>query len=895
MRLTDLWIDLLLRLYPADFREAYGGEMREAFRAQLRARTGEGGWPAGAAVVLRTVYGTVRGAWAEWTGWTEPNERRGGTMGGGRWTGVATEVRQAVRRLGRSPLFTLLALATLGLGVGAFTSVYAVVESVLLEPLPYDEPDELAWVWRDYTDWFDLTKGWVGGPDVAWMQEDEQVFEEVAAVRAGQLNLTARSGLEPREVRAMQTSAGFFDLLGTAPAAGRGFLSGEDLPGAPPVAVLTHDLWMGALGGAPDLLGRDIFLDGEPFTVVGILPRDFTFLLASSTGDPVPAELYVPLRMELAEQSTGSGFLAGLVRKEEGASWAQVEGALAGIADRVDEEWSDGELRLWAAPMKESLVADVRPALLAILAAAGFLLLVLAANLATLFLARAAARSRETAIRSALGASRAAVAGTVLSETGVLGLGGALMGVLVGFWGTGLLAGLAAGQLPRAAEIGLDAGTAGLAVGLGLGLACLASLGPVARAVGGGPGSAIRESGLRTGRSRKQVRARSALVVIQVALSVVLLVGAGLLARSMAGLLAADPGFDPGETLTFRVALSPNAYPDDAAVMEFTRLLSGRLEALPGVEASGFTDVLPLSASTSQTTVAFPDAPGNTGDENADNPLVDRFRVTPGFFRAGGLRMLRGRAFRSPAGSDGPVEVVIDDVLAGRFFPDGSALSRLIAIDDDTATVVGVVDQARAYDVHSDGRGQIYIPMALDATTGLSVAVRTAGPPGSLTGPARAVVRELDAALPVSDVRTLREVVRGSVREERLNLTLVGSFALAALLLASLGVYGVLADAVLRRRSEIGIRMAMGAAASQVVGMILARGARLVLLGIVLGVAGAAVASRFLASMLYGVETFDPATYLGVSVVLALVAGVAAWLPARRATRIHPSEALRSE
>lgn len=877
-------VRVLLRLYPREFRERFGREMEDAYRAQASARRRADGRGGLLRLWVRTATGMVAGAAAEWTTTTRTG---GGTMD--RWT---QEIGQAVRRLARAPAFTALTVATLGLGVGAFTAVWAVVDSVLLEPMPYDDPEELAWVWRDYA-WLDLPRGWLGGPDLAWMQESE-VFEAVSALRTESQALTVPWGDEPREVRTLLTSAGFFDLLGVEPAIGRGFAPGEDGPGAPAVAVLDHDFWLRAFGGDPALVGREIVLDGETTRVVGILPERFDFVTPTSLGSPVGAEVYVPVRMALAELDPYNGMFAGVVRTAEGVTPAAVEGTLARIADRVDEGWSTDELRLWASPMQEELVAEVRPALLAIAGAAGFLLLVLAANLATLLLARTAARERETAVRAALGAGRASVAGIVLAEALLLALAGGVVAILVGGRGADLLAGFAADSLPRAAAIHLDGSGILLALAVTGLLAVLSAAGPVARALRMRTGPALREGGARSGASVRQVRARSGLVVAQVALSVVLLVGAGLLARSLAGLLAADPGFEPGETLTFRLSLEGASYPDDAAVLSFTDLLLDRLEALPGVDAVAVADALPLTAGASQSNLPFVDAPGLRSAEEGDEPFVDRFRVSAGYFEAVGLRLVEGRAFHAHEWGDDGRAVVIDDVLARRTHPGGSGLGARVVLGPDTATVVGVVDQARLYDVHRDDRPQVYIPWSWNPAGAVTVAMRTRRDPRALLEPARAVVHGLDGGVPVSDVRTLDGIAAAALDDDRLNLTLVGTFALAALLLASLGIYGVVAHAVVRRRPEIGVRLALGAEAGGIVRMVVSQGLRLVLAGAVLGVVGAAFAARLLASLLYGVEPMDLPTYAGVVLLLVGIATLAAWIPALRAARVQPSEALRA-
>jgi putative ABC transport system permease protein len=381
--------------------------------------------------------------------------------------------------------------------------------------------------------------------------------------------------------------------------------------------------------------------------------------------------------------------------------------------------------------------------------------------------------------------------------------------------------------------------------------------------------------------------------VLQVALSLVLLVGSGLLARSFAELVRVDPGFDAEGTLTFRVGLPGNRYGDLEAV-QFERSLRERLAALPGVGAVGVVDALPLGLETNQSPVRSEGAPGNTGDPETDMVLADLFYATPGYERAAGLRVLEGRGFREGEGGDGPAVALVDDVLASHFYPGGGAVGSPLSTGSDTATIVGVVDQARFYDVRYDDRGQVYLPNAENPVYGMRVAIRTdGGDPLDLAPAARSVVAELDGGLAVSEVRTLEGIVDDALGQERMNVGLVAAFSLAALLLSGLGIYGVVANAVVRRRPEIGVRMALGAEAGPVARMILGQGMRLVLVGVALGLAAAWLASRFVASLLYGVEPRDPMTFAGVAALLVVAGALAAWVPARRATRVDPVEALR--
>lgn len=814
--------------------------------------------------------------------------------------GSMREVRHAVRRLGRAPVFSGVAVLTVAVGIGAFASVLSVVESVLLEPVPYDDPEELVWIWRDYSAWFPLDRGWLGGPDVVYLREREDVFEGVAAVRTGRMNLTGRSATEPAEIPVMLASASLFRVLGVEPVLGRGFLSGEDEPDAPAVAVLSHELWRGRYGGDRTLLGRKIYLDGEPTRVVGVAPEDFRFAKHGSQSGAVGAEIYLPLRTDLAAQNPGSGFVAGLARVRDGVSRARMEKSLARVADRLDEEAFGGKgLRLWSVSLKEDLVAPVRPALLALFASASFLLLILAANLATLFLGRAAVRDRELAVKAALGARRERIVGSLLGESLLVALAGGALGLLAACWGAETIQGMAPPDLPRRAAIGLDASVAVGASLVALAMGMAAGSGPALRVLRRDLALRVGEGSARSGEGAPGTGVRGGLVVVQVALSIVLLVGGGLLGRAFADLVRADPGFDPGSSVTFRVPLDPSRYGDSASVVAFQRAFRRRLEGLPGVEAVGAANALPLTAGVDQGAATFPGAPGNTGDEDRDRAFVDFLRTSPGYAEAVGLRVQAGRVFREDDGqtSDSTGVAVIDDVLARRFFPDGGAVGATVRVWGLDLRILGVVDQARLYQVHEDGRGQVFLPLAMSPDGSVSWVIRAGDgsrPMGWIPS-VRTTLREMDSELPLTDVRTLEELVRSSIGQQRLSLILVLGFALGAFLLAVLGLYGVVANSVVRRTREMGVRMALGADGRRVVAMVLGQGLRLTAVGAVLGLGGALFTARFLEGVVVGLEAADPLVYAGMAVGVILVATAASYLPARRATRIDPATVLRQE
>ena len=804
------------------------------------------------------------------------------------------EMRQSLRRLMRAPVFTVVSVLTIGIGIGAFTSIFGLVEAVLLEPLPYKQPEQLAWVWRDYT-WANFPRGWLGGPDIAGLRNQGDVFEHVAAFASGRRNLAGGDGTGPRQVRVVSATAELFDLLGVTPSVGRGFLPGEDDPGADPLTVLSHDFWRSQYDADPSVLGQTIQLNGTPTTIIGVAPEKFRFVQHSSLGEPVGADLYLNLRVDMAARSAGSGSFAGLARIRPHVGPAQLQSALNAAAEESDTFFDNRGLRLWSVGLQEDLVGKARPALLVLVGSAGFLLLILSANLATLLLGRAAVRSRELGIRSALGAGKSRLLSSVFSESIILGGLGGAMGILLAFWGTELVVTLAPENLPRIGDVGMDASVLAVAVIVSLAMSAVAGLAPAFQALKGSVTGALKEGGMRSGDSIKAVRTRSALVAVQVALSLMLLVGAGLVAQAFANLLRQDPGFDPGTTLTFRVPLAGPNYPDRDAAQAFHEQFRSRLAALPGVVAAGAANAVPLTQSTSQTGVTFPGAEGNTGDENRDNPLVDWFRVTDDYFAAAGLRILAGRSFAA-SDDDSARVAIVDDNLARQFYPNSSPLGRQIAFSDDTLTIVGVVDQARFYSVHEDDLPQVYITFSRFPAFSMSYAVRTAGlDPYTLLGSARGILRELDPEIPMSYIWTLDSIVHDSLGQQRLSLTLIVSFAVGALLLATLGIYGVVANSVVRRRQEMGVRIALGADAARVLRMVLGQGLRLVGVGTVVGLAGAFATARLLNGVMVGVNPANPIVYVAVALVLAAVAAAASYLPARRATRIDPMEALRPE
>ena len=629
IRFATLVYRSLLRIYPEGFRREHGDEMASAFAARCRAAR-ERGAIALLGVLFSSLPDAVFNGIAERLGRSRSGfgmARRKAVGRKGRLSVVSDDVRGAARRLRRAPAFAASMVLTIGVGLGAFVSIWGVVDNVLLEPLPYERPEELVYLWRNY-EWMNLPRGWMGGIEVVALRDGADAFTGVATVRSGRVNLSSRDGGEPQEIAVMLTSANFYDLLGVQPVLGRGLRPGEDEVGAAQVAILGHALWQQRYGGDPEVIGRRVDLDGEPTEVVGVMPPWFRFARHSSLGSPTTADAYVNLRWDLRGRAGGE--MAAIARLRPGVSPELVQSQLDATIEPIDREiFGDRGLKLWAIGLHEDLIAEVRPALAAIVGAALFMVVILGVNLANLLLGRAARRGREMAVCAALGAGRGSLIRDCLAESLLLSLAGGLLGLAIAQQGTAAIAAAVPPTFPRREAIAVDWSVALAALLVALAVGVLAGLVPAFAAARTNIAGALRSAGRRVTGSM----APRALIVAQVAISLVLLAGAGVLARSFMFLLRADPGFDPRGVLTMRVPLSPDAYPDDADIVSYYTRLRDRLAALPGLEAAGATSALPLTRETSQTGASFPGAPGNTGDLQSDSLLVDSFIATPGYFR----------------------------------------------------------------------------------------------------------------------------------------------------------------------------------------------------------------------------------------------------------------------
>ena len=880
---SERWFRLLLRLYPEDFRGEMGEAFVEAYRDKTRAAQARGG----VMPVLGVWFSALRDSMQN-----GPGERARPAVRwrrGGNW-GRDTEL--VVRRLLRAPLFVISMVGTLAVGLSAFAVVFAVVHGVLLAPLPYESPDDLYYVWRDYTAFFDLDRGWLGGTDVAELAKTGGVIEDIAGMRQQSVTFTGAAGTEPNEVSILVTTPNLFDVLGVQPVLGRGFRAEDGGDGRAGVVVLTHELW-NRFGADPAMVGTDVRIDGMPYTVIGVLGRDFNFVRNSSLGPPARVEAYATFDFEMASTNPGAGSYAGVMRVKPGTDPAAVEAAVAAVGRTIDErDFESRGLKLYPVGLQADLVAGVKPALTVLGFAGVFLLLALMVNLATLLLVRATQREREFAVARALGANRFALVRATLLEGGVLGLLGGAVAAVAAVWGTRMLVSLAPLDLPRRESIVVNWQVALVVLAVGAALGLLAGAVPAIWATKTKLASLLGNAAVRGGGGHGSMR--RVMVVVQVALSVVLLTTGGLVVRSFDRLLSADPGFDAANVLTFRIPVSAMRYPNDTVAIALHNRVQTEIAALPGVTAVGAASALPFSDEANQTTIGFPSAPGNTGDEDADRPLVDHMTIRPGYLESMRIEVLEGSDFGTYA-PPSHQEVLIDRTLAAQFFPGSSAVGAWMMFQGDTAYVKGVVDHARLYDVHSDGRQQVYLRNDAYTFYSLFYTVRTSRDPAALIPEVRSIVRGIDPELALAAPQPMQSIVQNSLRQQRISAVLIGGFALGALLLAGMGLFGVVSGSVTRRRHEIAVRLALGADHGRVLRLMLSEGVALIVIGLLVGVPGVYFAGQVVRGVLVGVSPFDPATLTAVVVGLSSVALLACYLPARRVAAIQPARSLRQE
>ncbi len=802
-------------------------------------------------------------------------------------------IRQAIRSLGRSPGYAATCVLTLALGIGATVTIFAVVDAVLLRPLPYPSPDDLVRVTSEARGGLST----MSPPDFEDMRAGGHSIRSMAAYHYTHLTLSGTG--DPERITAARATPGLMATLGVAPAVGRDFGEQDAVDGGAHVVLLSDALWQRRFGADPGVVGRDIRVNGEPYVVAGVMPPGFAF--------PAEAQAWVPLGFTEDDLTTqrGAHYLTVVGRLAPGATAASAERDLDVIAARLAADFPDTNAQEGAAvrPLQVALVGDVTTRLWILFAAVALLLLIASANVASLTLARALDRGRDVAVRAALGAGRARVVWERIMETVVLALGAGLLGALLAVWALQALVVAEADRIPRLAAAAIDLRVLGFAVGVSLLTGLVAGAYPAFRLTRlQGLSERLAEGGRGRTETRGGARMRSLLVAGETALALVLLVGAGLLGRSLAKLGAVEPGFRTEGVLTFDLSLPESRYTDPARVQAFYDGLIERVAAIPGVQDAGAVAGLPLTDYYYSISVERLDG-GPAYDEPVNAKSVQVRVATPGYFRALGLRLRAGRFLDGTDRDGAPNAVVVNESAAKLLWPGESAVGHSMELGTSLGlgrgrvggTVVGVVGDAREYGPAEVPRPEVFAAHAQFPVEDMTLTVHTAGNPSSLLPAIRARVRQLDPELPLSDVATVDQLVRESLGQSRFYSLMLGLFAGLAVLLSAIGIYGITAYAVSRRTREVGIRMALGAGPAAVRRLLLGGGLMLAGLGITAGLAVSVLLSRFLAGLLYAMSPTDPVTLLGTATLLSAVAWLASWIPARRAARVDPAIALREE
>jgi predicted permease len=813
------------------------------------------------------------------------SERRERTMAR---TEFVSELRQdvvyALRMLRRTPGFTLIAVATLALGIGANSAIFSVVHGVLLQSLPFRDSGRLYEVRMLYPDGTLYTG--VSAPDFASVREENRVFEQVEAYTPGIFTLLGAG--EPQEVRSVSVTDGLFGMLGLDVAIGRGFLREEHQPGRGGVIVLDHGFWQRAFGGDHSVLGRTVSVGGQPCTIVGVL--------AAGAGLTTPADMYAPAVYDerfsaTAEAGRRSEFLAVVGRSRPGLDVKQVDDDLRRVGSRLQVAFprSNEGLTFNAIGLHQLIVGDVRTPLLVLMGAVGFVLLVACVNVANLLLARASARQEELAVRAALGAGRMRLFRQLFTEAIVLGLIGGLGGLAIAYWGTRTLIAAQPADIPRLDEVALSPAVALFTLAISLLTSVLFSVLPAVQTTRGTLTEALHEGG-RGGSGSTGQRTRAALVVAEMALAVVLLVGAGLLIRSFVELMKVQPGFQTGHAMAFRLTMQGDDYKGGPQLRNRVAEFQERLRALPGVTVVGAGTALPLTGLGSIFNFTVEGAPPPPPNVNAEIAIAS---ITPDYFRAIGTPLTRGRFFTESDHSDSPQVAIVNEAAVRRWFPQEDPLGKRVTVGSDIREIVGIVGDFRQHDPGREPVPQLFAPYAQFTTRTIRMVVRTSSDPLALTSTIRSAIRNIDPNLAIPAFTPLEELVSRSVARPRFYASLVMLFAGVALALAATGIFGVMSYTVAQRRREISIRMALGARTADVLRMIVGRALVLTGLGAIVGVTAAQVLGRVIQRQLFGVTLLDPLTIASVVLVLALSAVLASLLPARRAASVDPASVLR--
>ena len=799
------------------------------------------------------------------------------------------DVRFGVRALVHSPVFSVVTVLSLALGIGANTAIFSVVNGLLLRPLPFPESERIVDVWHTppQQSFPGLDKFSVSPANYLDWKAQSTVFEQMSVYTYSGFSLSTSN--DPLPLIGAAVSSDFFSVLRTNPNKGRAFTPDEERPGSDQVVVISDGLWKRAFGANPNMIGQTLTINSRGFTVVGIMPAGFQF--------PREAELWVPLAWDEKERQVRSihDYLV-VARLKQNISAEQAQAEMTTISRRLEQQYPE-EDKGWGAvviPLREDVVGDIRLALLVLFAAVSFVLLIACANVANLMLARGANRQREIAVRIALGAGRARVIRQLLTESVLLAVTGGALALLVAVLGSRILVQL--GKLPNSDDIGIDTWTLGFTLLVSFGVGIIIGIVPALQLTRTSLSDTLKQGSGRSGGSSMKQHTRKALVISEVALSLVLLIGAGLMIRSFWKLQNVNPGFDTSNTLTMSVALTPLRYSEPHQQLTFLDRAIEQIRAVPGVVSVGATTTIPLGGGGSTQPFSIDGRPaGNV----AEQPMAQTRYITPEYFQSIGIPLRQGRFF-SDQDRDNTVQVVIiSEAMARRFWPGenpiGKRLTPSFHLEQGPREIVGIVGDVKASGLDVDSSAMMYLPYKQSPRPYMSFVVRTASNPESLIQPVSTAIYSIDKEQALTDVETMEQVLTKSLSGRRFNMTLLLTFATVALVLAAVGVYGVMNYTVTLRRRELGIRMALGAGRMDVLRLVLGQGLTLTLIGVAAGLISAYALTRLMASLLYGVTATDYLTFVSVSVMLVAVGLAASYVPARRATKVNPTIALRTE
>jgi len=809
------------------------------------------------------------------------------------------DLRYAIRMLHKNPGFTVIAVVALALGIGANTAIFSVVNAVLLRPLPFADSEQLVMVWERRPRQ-NRESGPVAPADFLDWQKQNQSFSAMAAYSGSAFNLTG-AGAEPDQLTGQFVTNEFFQVLGAKAALGRTLLPGVDLPGGNRVAVLSHGLWQRRFSGDTSVIGRNITLDEESFTVVGVMPPEFQYPASETQLWTAPKgtapEAGLPGSPDPATVRS-LHYLNVIARLKPGVTHAAAQAEMETIAGRLEQQYPDANTGHTArvVGLHEQLVGDVRQALIVLLSAVGFVLLIACANVANLLLARGAGREREMSIRTALGAGRWRLVRQLLTESVLLAALGGVIGLLIALWGTDVLVAISPESFPRVQEINLDGRVIGFTLLVSISTGVIFGLAPALQVSRLDLNSSLKDGGRGSAEGFGRRRLRSALIVAEVALTMILLVGAGLMIRSFDRLMRVDPGFRADNLLTMELSLPQARYGEgEPQTANFFREILGRIQTLPGVESVGATWILPLSGQGAGSGFDIEGRDPATISERTNSAFSV---VSPDYFHTMSIPIVKGREFGDRDTANAPGVSLVNENFARRYFPNEDPLGKRIKRRGDEnqwTTIVGVVGDVRQINLAAEPRSEMYFSYLQTPFPFMNVVVRTAADPATLATAVRKEVWAVNPNQPVANVSTVNELLATSTARTRFNTLLLSLFAMIALTLASVGIFGVMSYTVTQRTREIGVRMALGAQSSDVLRLIIRQGMILAAVGIVIGLAAALVITRVMTIVLYSISATDPATFVGIALLLAGVALIACYIPAKRATKVDPMVALRNE